>query len=172
MSHSTASSSSSSSTTASFPLGPHTLPTPRLTIRTPTSSNIPALLDFFTNPAAASSEPPQTNLTEEILAQRIEKWDKTRAEGVNAWLIVCLPMHAADNGEKVIGFGGYNSFPRTRLLNSAERASDGVPAGEKVLCGDIGMGIDVRYQRKVSFTLGPCPFAFALFCSIQFDSMH
>lgn len=160
----------SSSPSFSFPVGPHTIHTPRLILRTPisssssspTSDDIPSLLAYFTDPAA--SENPQPHLTADTLAQRVQKWDQTRAEGANAWLIVVLRNNDDSNNDsnttekdedennnnKIIGFGGYNSFPHTRLLNSAERVSDAVPDEDKVWVADIGVGINQRYQRKVS----------------------
>lgn len=83
----------------------------------------------------------------------MDKWEETRGRGENGWLVVLLRdgRGEKEEGGKVIGFGGYNSFPRTRILNSAERRSENVPEEEKVLAGDIGVGIDVREQRKVSF---------------------
>lgn len=145
------------SSTSSLPLGPHTIHTPRLTLRTPISpADIPSLLAYFTDPAA-TSEQPQRDLTPDILDKRIEKWYKTRAEGTNAWLVVVLrnDISHEKEGDKIIGFGGYNSFPRTSILNSAERESDDVPDEDKVWAADIGMGIDLRYQRKVSSHSSP-----------------
>lgn len=144
---------SSSSSSSSFPLGPHTLPTPRLTLRTPTADLLPALAAYW---------PGQTP---EALASKIQKWDQTRAEGVNAWLVVVLNNDDDDEDgggdtrekdTKVIGFGGYNSLPRTSRpsIHSAEEAGlDQIPvdgAEDKVLVADMGIEIDARYQRKVS----------------------
>lgn len=142
--------------------------TPRLIIRpaTTTPADLPALLDHFTNPAATSE--PQTTLTEEVLAQRIEKWAAMRAEGRNAWLIIRLREDGGGEEGRLIGFGGYNAFPRTKMMNSAERKGDAEEEGaEKVLAGDLGVAIDARYQRMVS--LPPLFFSF-FFSSSSFLS--
>lgn len=131
----------SSESSSSFPLGPHTLPTPRLTLRTPTVDLLPALAAYW---------PGQTPEAE--LANEIQKWDQTRAEGVNAWLVVVLKEDEVEDsvdcgGEKkqeqeqakIIGFGGYNSLPRTTVEG----------ADDKVLVADMGIEINAKYQRKV-----------------------
>lgn len=78
----------------SFPLGPHTLPTPRLTLRTPAADLLPALAAYW--PGQAS---------EAELASKIQKWDQTRAEGVNAWLVVVLNNDDDDARDEHISTG-------------------------------------------------------------------
>lgn len=116
--------------------------TPRLVIRTALLTDGEALLTYLTNPNHYGAE---TDLTLEALLPRIDKWAAKTHAGESAFMLIFLRATG-----KVIGFGGFNSLPRTRVLSSGERTSDDSPEEEKVKAGDVGVGLAPGHRRKVS----------------------
>lgn len=123
----------------------HTITSPRLVIRTARPADGEALVAYLTNPANFPWEA-EKDLTLDKILPRIDRWAKATEEGKSAFMVVVLR-----EGDHMIGFGGFNSFPYTRPLGSEptwrmtlrENTEEGV-----VLVADIGMSIDHRYQRK------------------------
>lgn len=149
-----------------------TITTPRLTIRTAQPADAAPLHSFFTTPANYGATP---DLTLEALLARIDTWAGKTAAGESAFMIIFARPTAAAREEGttttitttgdaddiqpqqeglVIGFGGFNSLPRTACLASGERRSDGVAEEVKVRAGDMGISFAADHQRKV----GPPPF--------------
>lgn len=94
----------------------------------------------------------EADLTIDAFRPRIERIAARTAASENAFMIVVLR-----ETNEVIGFGGFNSLPRTAMLNSSERKSDRVPEESKVLAGDMGISIDHHYHRKVRHRLYSAP---------------
>ncbi|EPS43510.1 hypothetical protein H072_2496 [Dactylellina haptotyla CBS 200.50] len=118
-----------------IPKYPLEIRTPRLTIRSATTSDAAGLYKFFTSvknlPPGESVEP---NLSIPAYEKRITRWKEMAEEGKNAFMVVTLPNPNGqrEGEEELIGFGGYNTFETTE---------------GKVLT-DIGVMIDVDHQRR------------------------
>lgn len=129
-----------------------TITTPRLTIRTAQPGDAGPLLAYLTHPDNYGAIP---DLTKDDLLARIGKWAAKTAEGESAFMII-LPRGGEEEQQQqqeqheVIGFGGFNSLPRTANLNSSEKLSDGVEEDVKVKAGDMGISFAAAWQRKVS----------------------
>lgn len=127
----------------------YTLNTPRLIIRTAQSHDVGPLHAYLTTPANYGTV---ADLTIESLRERIDKWAASTAAGKSAFMILVLRDHGKPRnaGDEVIGFGGFNSLPRTKMLNPEARSADEVPEAEKVLLGDLGVSLTPRCRRKVN----------------------
>ncbi|KAJ4388833.1 hypothetical protein N0V93_006294 [Gnomoniopsis smithogilvyi] len=113
---------------------------PRLVLRTPRAEDAEPFMRFLSDPENFGYE---AGLTIDVFQPRVEKIAARTAAGENAFMIILL----RETGD-IVGFGGFNSLPRTAILNSSERKSDDVLEGSKVLAGDMGISIDHRYHRK------------------------
>lgn len=132
----------SSETPASAATG-LTVTSPRLTSRTAVPSDGEALVAYFSNPANFPW-PVEKDLTLEKMLPRIDKWADATEKGRSAFMVIVLR-----ETDELIGFGGFNSLPRTEPLRDQPvwriRKSSGE---ESVLVADIGVGIDHQHQRK------------------------
>ncbi|KAJ4417032.1 hypothetical protein N0V82_006386 [Gnomoniopsis sp. IMI 355080] len=112
---------------------------PRLILRTPRTEDADPLMRFLSDPENFGYE---ADLTIDDFKPRVERIAARTAAGENAFMIIIL----RETGD-LIGFGGFNSLPRTAMLNSKERKSDDI-LERKVLAGDMGVSIDHHHQRK------------------------
>lgn len=132
---------------SSFPLS-YTIQTPRLTLLTPQPVHATALHAYLTNPAHYGSS---DSLTRERVAEKIDDWAVKTAAGESAFLIIVRSTAGEDGGdEEIMGFGGFNSLPWTKMLASEERKGDAEAAGEKVKVGDMGISFAPKWQRQVN----------------------
>lgn len=116
---------------------------PRLTVRTAIPSDGEALVAYFSD-QANFPWPVEKNLTLEKMLPRIEKWASATAQGKSAFMVVAL----RETG-KLIGFGGFNSLPRTEPLGEKPVWKITRGSGEgTVLAADVGISIDHQHQRK------------------------
>ncbi|KAG8161138.1 hypothetical protein KVR01_009402 [Diaporthe batatas] len=119
--------------------------TPRLTIRTAVPPDGEALVAYFSNPANFPW-PAEKDLTLEKILPRIDKWADATAAGRSAFMVIVVR-----ETDQLIGFGGFNSLPRTEPLGGkptwAIRKSEG-EGEETVLVADIGVSIDHQHQRR------------------------
>ncbi|KAK6524186.1 hypothetical protein TWF694_005846 [Orbilia ellipsospora] len=126
--------------TSTIPPGsryPLEITTPRLTIRSASTSDAPQLYNFFTTPEnLPTGESPEPNISIPEFERRISRWREMAEQGKNAFIVVTLKSDSTEDKEGLIGFGGYNTFEK--LLEGE---------GEAVLT-DIGTMIDVKHQRK------------------------
>lgn len=116
---------------------------PRLTIRTAVPSDGKALVAYFSNPANFPW-PVEADLTLEKMLPRIGKWAEAAAAGKSAFSVIVLR-----ETDQLIGFGGFNSLPRTEP--PAGKPTWEIRKGEgegTVLAADVGVSIDHQYQRK------------------------
>lgn len=98
-------------------------------------------MHFLSDPENFGYEP---DLTMDDFQPRVERIAAKTAAGENAFMVIIL----RETGD-IIGFGGFNSLPRTAMLNSSERKSDNIFDESKVLAGDMGISIDHHHHRKV-----------------------
>lgn len=116
---------------------------PRLTIRTAVPSDAEALVAYFSN-AANFPWPAETDLTLEKMLPRIQKWADATAAGRSAFMVIVL----RETGQ-LIGFGGFNSLPRTEPLGAKATWEIRKGDGEgMVLAADVGVSIDHQHQRR------------------------
>lgn len=117
--------------------------TSRLTIRTAVPSDGEALVAYFSNPANFPW-PAEKDLTLEKMLSRISKWAEATAAGKSAFMVIVLR-----ETDQFIGFGGFNSLPRTEppagksTWEIRKREGDGT-----VRAADVGVSIDHQHQRK------------------------
>lgn len=132
----------SSAPTASAASG-LSITSPRLTIRTAVPSDGEALVAYFSNPANFPW-PAETDLTLEKILPRIGKWAEATAAGKSAFMVIVV----RETGQ-LIGFGGFNSLPRTEPLGGKPTWEIRKGEGEgTVLVADVGVSIDHQHQRK------------------------
>lgn len=116
---------------------------PRLTIRTAVPSDGEALVAYFSNPANFPW-PVEKDLTLDKMLPRIGKWAEAVAAGKSAFMVIVLR-----ETDQLIGFGGFNSLPRTE--SPAGKSTWDIRKGEgegTVLAADVGVSIDHQHQRK------------------------
>lgn len=116
---------------------------PRLTIRTAVPSDGEALVAYFSTPANFPW-PAETGLTLEKMLPRIDRWKDATAAGKSAFMVIVVR-----ETDQLIGFGGFNSLPRTEPLGSKSTWEIRKAEGEEtVLVADVGVSIDHQQQRK------------------------
>ncbi|KAI3390305.1 hypothetical protein diail_10309 [Diaporthe ilicicola] len=116
---------------------------PRLTVRTAVPSDGEALVAYFSD-QANFPWPAEKDLTVEKILPRIGKWASATAEGRSAFMVIVL----RETGQ-LIGFGGFNSLPRTEPLGDKPTWEMTKGGGEgTVLVADVGVSIHHHYQRK------------------------
>lgn len=116
---------------------------PRLTIRTAVPSDGEALVTYFSNPANFPW-PAEAELTLEKMLPRIDKWAEATAAGRSAFMVIVLR-----ETDQLIGFGGFNSLPRTEP--PGDKTTWEIRKGERegmVLAADVGVSIDHQHQRR------------------------
>ncbi|KAL1852425.1 hypothetical protein Daus18300_012184 [Diaporthe australafricana] len=117
--------------------------TPRLTVRTAVPSDGEALVAYFSD-QANFPWPVEKDVTLEKILPRIERWANATAEGKSAFMVVALR-----ETDRPIGFGGFNSLPRTEPLSDKPVWKLTKGSGEgTVLAADVGISIDHQHQRK------------------------
>ncbi|KAG6356427.1 hypothetical protein INS49_015815 [Diaporthe citri] len=116
---------------------------PRLTIRTAVPSDGEALVAYFSD-HANFPWPVEEDLTLEKMLPRVDKWAEATAKGSSAFMVITLR-----ETDQLIGFGGFNSLPRTEPLSDQPpwKIRKGSREGT-VLAADVGVSIDHHYQRK------------------------
>lgn len=88
--------------------------------------------------------PVEKDLTLEKMLPRIDKWADATAKGSSAFMVVVVR-----DTDELIGFGGFNSLPRTEPLGDQPAWKIRKGSGEgTVLAADVGISIDHRHQRR------------------------
>lgn len=132
--------------TFQFPPTKYEIVTPRLVIRNAIEQDAQAIIDLMCkveNLPVGETEG-LTGQTIESMIARIGRWNKTAAEGKNAFLSIALR-----DTNQVVGYMGYNCF------RSEEEYDGTIPERETPLPGvegryltDLGVTIDYRERRK------------------------
>lgn len=116
---------------------------PRLTIRTAVPSDGEALVAYFSDPANFPW-PVEKDLTLEKMLPRIDKWADATSKGSSAFMVITLRQT-----DQLIGFGGFNSLPRTQPLGDQPPWMIRKDSGEgAVVAADVGVSIDHQHQRQ------------------------
>lgn len=116
---------------------------PRLMIRSAVPSDGEALVGYFSN-QANFPWPVEKDLALEKMLPRIDKWADATAAGRSAFMVIVLR-----ETDQVIGFGGFNSLPRTEPPGGNPTWDIRKGTGEGVvLAADVGVSIDHQHQRK------------------------